>query len=149
MTRFSEDRQTVAETFYMQAVPWMLLHRRNILAFSQEERQSRITIEGGEIRVSLGTGEYSVLLDGAEVATDKWVAAPLGGDRVVLYATEARSVRVPIPKSWDRKSVEARIATKAGFEKGSVSVEGNQFVVALDPRKPVVLFKKTLDSHRS
>jgi hypothetical protein len=149
MTRFNEDRQTVAETFYLQAVPWMLLHQRNILAFTQEEKQSRILIEGGEIRVSLDTGTYSVSLDGAEVATDKWVAAPLGSDRVVLYATEARTVRVPIPKSWNQKSVEATVATKAGFEKGSVSIEGNQFVVALEPRKPIVLFKNALDSHRS
>jgi hypothetical protein len=146
MTRFSEDRETVAETFYLQAAPWMLLHRRNILAFTQEGTQSRISIEGGEIRVSLDTGKYSVLLDGAEVATETWVAAPVGGDRVVFYATEARTVKVPIPMDWNQKTIEARLATKTGFEKASVSVEGNQLVVALEPRKPIVVFRNAPNS---
>jgi hypothetical protein len=141
MTRFEEDRLNVAETFYLQAVPWMLLHRKNILSFTGTENESRIGIEGGEIRVSLETGKYSVRLGDAEVATETWVASPLGSDRLVFYSVDARTFRAAIPAGWNVQNVRAQTATKTGLQDASISHEGNDLVVKVESRKPVIVFR--------
>ncbi|MBS1823423.1 MAG: hypothetical protein JST61_15865 [Acidobacteria bacterium] len=149
MTRFSEDRMTTAETFYLQAVPWMLLHRRNILAFHQEQSESVLTVEGGEVRVSLETGKYSVSLNRTKVATESWVAAPVGDDRVVFYTTEPATLRVPLPSGWSREAIRARAATKAGYEDAAISFDGEHLVVELASKKPVIVFRDGRNADRS
>ena len=139
MTRFSEDRLTVAETFYLQAVPWMLLHRRNILSFTDNGNESRIEIEGGEIRVSLETGKYSVVIEGTTVATESWIACPIGDHRIAFYSTDSRTVRFPIPAGWNANALRMEMATKIGMRTVTMSPENGEIVLNLAPRSPVIV----------
>ena len=141
MTRFDEDRLDVAQTFYLQAVPWMLLHRRNIVSFTGGEKESRIEVEGGEIHVSLETGKYSVRIDNVEVASENWVASPLGNDRLVFYSVDARTLRARIPNGWNVQAIRAQTATKTSLQAASISHEGNDLVVKVEPRTPVIVFR--------
>jgi len=93
--------------------------------------------------VSLNTGKYSVTIDGVEVATDNWIAAPLGADRIVCYSRDARSLRVPIPKTWNRQQIEARVMAKGKAGSVPVSVEGGQFSITLAARTPIIVQQKT------
>jgi hypothetical protein len=142
MTRFDEDRLQVAEIFYLQAVPWMLLHRRNILSFTDDGAESRIAVEGGEIRVSIETGKYSVLIGSIEVATQTWVASPLGDDRLIFYSIEARTFHLPVPTNWDVQTLKAFTPTKTGMQSASFAVEKDGIAVTVVPRRPVIVFRE-------
>lgn len=142
MTRFDEDRLNVAETFYLQALPWILLHRRNILSFKEDGTESHIEIEGGEIRVSLETGEYSVVIGEREVATPTWVACPLGDDRLVFYSVAARTFRIPMPAGWNAQSLKAHSPTKTGMQPAEISHANGEMIVAVAPRRPVIVSRQ-------
>jgi hypothetical protein len=139
MTRYDEDRINVAETFYLQTVPWMLLHRRNILSFADEEQQARIGVEGGEIQVSLETGKYTVTLGKTQVAAENWVACPLGTDRVVFYSTEGRTLRHPLPEGWKQEGLKAVTTSKSGSQPAKIAVQNGEIVVEASPRTPVIV----------
>ena len=139
MTRYDEDRMIVAQTFYLQALPWMLLHRRNILSFVEEGQQSRIGVEGGEIQVSLETGEYTVTIDGIEVATRNWVACPVGKDRIAFYSTEARTLRHRLPTGWTEENIKAVAALSAGPQSVPIKVANQEIVMDVSPRTPVIV----------
>jgi hypothetical protein len=139
MTRHDEDRAVVAETFYLQAVPWMLLHRRNILSFIDNEDEARIGIEDGEIRVSLRTGKYSATLNGTQVATESWVACPVGSDRIVFYSIDARTLRFPVPSGWDVQNMKAATATKEGPRPIKLQVHQGDIIVDVTARNAVFI----------
>jgi hypothetical protein len=139
MTRYDEDRLDVAERFYLQAVPWMLLHRRNIVGFTDTGDVARILAEGAEIKVSLETGRYSATLNGTTVATESWVSCPLGPDRIVFYSVTPRTLRYPIPDGWNSKALKAVIATKDGSRALDVQIQKTEIVVNVTARAPVIV----------
>jgi len=139
MTRHDEDRLDVAERFYLQAVPWMLLHRRNIVDFTDDGDVARILTEGAEIKVSLETGRYSATLNGTPVATESWVSCPLGPDRIVFYSRTNRTLRYPIPDRWNSNALKAFIATKDGSKALDVQVQERDIVVNVAARTPVIV----------
>jgi hypothetical protein len=139
MTRYDEDRLTVAERFYLQAVPWMLLHRRNILGFEDRGDESHIKLEGAEIDVSLETGRYSAKMKGTVVATEDWVACPLGSDRIVFYSTDARTLHYPIPAGWDLQNLKAMTATKSAPQPFKIQSRNGEIVIAVSARTPVIV----------
>lgn len=139
MTRYEEDRMTVAETFYLQAVPWMLLHRRNILAFTDNGSDSVLEVEGGKVQVSLDTGRYTATIGGTAVATEDWVACPLGSDRIVFYSKDARTLRHPLPVGWSAANIKANAATKTGLQPVSVKPQNGEIVVEVQPRSPIIV----------
>jgi hypothetical protein len=139
MTRYDEERIAVAERFYLQGVPWMLMHRRNIVAFEDDGDEAHLTIEGGKIRVSLATGKYSATVNGAEVATESWVACPVGSDRIVFYSTETRTLHCPVPAGWNAASLKAVTVTSHGPQPKKIQATEGQIVVEVSARSPVIV----------
>jgi hypothetical protein len=146
MTRFAEDRLDVAERFYLQAVPWMLLHRRNIIGFTDNGNLARILAEGAEIEVSLETGRYSATLNGKPVATESWVSCPLGSDRIVFYSMTPRTLRYPIPDGWDDQTLKASIATKDGSRPLDIQTQNREIVVNVTARTPVIVSRSASEN---
>ena len=139
MTRYDEDRLTVAERFYLEAVPWMLLHRKNILGFEVRGNEAHITLEGAEIDVSLETGNYSAVVNGVQVASENWIACPLGSARIVFYSTDARTLRHPIPAAWDPQNLKAVTATKSAPQLLEVQPQNGEIVIAVAARSPIIV----------
>jgi hypothetical protein len=139
MTRYDEDRLTVAERFYLQAVPWMLLHRKNILAFEDRGNGAHITLEGAEIDVSLETGKYSAVVNEVQVASENWIACPLGSDRLVFYSTDVRTLRHPIPAGWDSQNLKVVTATKSAPQHLEVQPQNGEIVIVVAARSPIIV----------
>jgi hypothetical protein len=139
MTRFDEDRLDVAERFYLQAVPWMLLHRKNIIGFIDNGRSARILVEGAEIEVSLETGRYTVTLNGKPVSTESWVACPLGINRIVFYSIAPQTLRYAIPDGWDGRTLKAILATADGSRSFDIETQNREIVVHIAARTPVII----------
>ncbi len=87
----------------------------------------------------LRLGKYSAVVNGVQVASEDWVACPLGSDRIVFYSTDARTLRHPIPAGWDSQNLKAVTATKSAPQPLKVQPQNGEIVIAVAARSPIIV----------
>jgi hypothetical protein len=96
-------------------------------------------LEGAEINVLLKTGKYFAAVNGVQVASEDWVACPIGSDRIVFYSADARTLRQPVPVGWDSQNLTAVTTTKSAPQPLKVQPQNGEIVIDVAARSPIIV----------
>ncbi len=139
----SEDWERSFTSFYYgELVPWYQVHYRNIEAYLWDGDRSVISLEGNsKIDLDWKSGQYSVTVDGAEVARDGDTFCPVGQDRVAFYSRTAKQLSAALPEGWNANAVVALALSADKSETAQVSVRDGKLTVDVQAERPVMVFR--------
>jgi hypothetical protein len=124
--------------YYARLVPWYQIHYRNIEAFLRDGDRTVISLGGNsKIDIDWSRDEYSVTVNGVDVARNGETFCPIGKDRVAFYARTAKELSAPLPEGWDAGAVVARSLS----EPARVAVREGKIVVEVQAERPVIVFR--------
>jgi hypothetical protein len=138
-----EDWEREFSSFYYEKlVPWYQVHYRNIESFLRDGDRTVIGLEGNsKIDLDWKRDEYSVTVNGAEVAKDGDTFCPIGQDRVAFYSRTAKELAAPLPEGWDANVVIARQLWADKTEPATVALRDGKLVVNVQAERPVMVFR--------
>ncbi len=136
----AEDwERTFTDFYYRKLVPWYQVHYRNIEGFLRDGDRTVISLEGNsKIDLDWKSDQYSIVVDGVEVARDGDTFCPIGKDRVAFYSRSAKQLVAPLPAGWDANAIVVRAVGAAGE---SFSVRDGKLIVKVQPEHPVMVFR--------
>jgi hypothetical protein len=130
-----------ANFYYAKLVPWYQVHYRNIEAFLRDGDRTVISLEGNsKIDIDWSREEYSVTVNGAEVAHNGDTFCPIGKDRVAFYSRTAKELSAPLPEGWDASALVARTLSAEKSEPAKFTVRDGKIIVNVQPERPVMVF---------
>jgi hypothetical protein len=128
--------------YYGNLVPWYQVHYRNIEAFLREGDRTVISLEGNSrIDVDWRTEQYSVTVNGVDVARDGDTFCPIGKDRVAFYSRTPKELSAPLPEGWDANAVVGRTMSGDKTEAATVAVRDGKLVVKVQAERAVMVFR--------
>lgn len=147
--------EAVLDAFYLNMAPFFLLRGRTIDDFERDGDVTRIHLEGGAIIESnLSAKTLRISVKGVDVLQDDAVFCPLGEvadhpRKIACYAITPRTVTVPIPSGWNAAEVTAVALYPDRREKSTIRIQGNSISVALEARRPVILYRNNNEARLS
>lgn len=140
--RAATDRRQSTDVFYLNLIPWMHLHQREIESFERNGDKEAIGLEGNcRIEIDDAAKIYRVTLDGADVASEDSVFCPMDADRLCFYALTARDLSAAWPAGW--KADEAAAVTLSIGKRDPVAfkVQDGRVTVSVTAQQPVILYR--------
>jgi hypothetical protein len=131
------------DSFYLAMVPWFRLHLLNIEGFERVRDRTTTTLEGFGNRLDIDWEKknYSVILDGAEVARDNSTFCPLGENRIAMYAIAASPLVATLPSTWDTRDITAKALFADRTEQVKFDLAGRRVTVQMQARRPVMIYR--------
>jgi hypothetical protein len=128
--------------YYGKLVPWYQVHYRNIESFLRDGDRTVIGLEGNaKIDLDWKTDQYTITIDGIDVARDGDTFCPIGKDRVAFYSRTARELSAPLPEGWDPNGVAARTLSAEKVEDAAIAVRDGKLIVNVQAERPVMVFR--------
>jgi hypothetical protein len=136
------DRKQISDVFYLIMVPWLHLHGREIVSFHRDGQQVAIGYEGGaRAEIDNDKKSYRVILDGAPIAEEESVFAPLDGDRLCFYSLRAQDLSAPWPSGWVESEAAAAALSVGQRRPAAFKVRNGRVTVSVDAQQPVILYR--------
>ena len=131
------------DTFYLDMVPWFLLHARNIESFQREGARTILGLEGNaSIDIDWSNKTYSASLNGVPILGEASTFCPLGKDRIAFYSLTSKELTAQLPPGWQENEIRAAKLTAKGPEDFQVRMEQGRIRVSVDARQPVMVFRE-------
>lgn len=139
----AEDWERAFKNFYYaDLVPWYQVHYRNIESYLRDGSRTVIGLEGNSrIDLDWKSGDYSVTVNGVDVAKDGDTFCPIGRDRVAFYSRNAKELTAPLPEGWDGNAIVARTMSGDKSESATISVRDGKLVAKVQAERPVMVFR--------
>ena len=153
--RADSDPDVFLDAFYLNMVPFFVLRGRNLEDFERNGDMSRIHLEGGAIIESnLAAKTLRISLKRVDVLQDDAVFCPLGAAagrplKIACYSITPRTVTFPVPAGWNAGEITAVSLYPDRREKASILLQGGSISVALEPRRPVILYRNGSEARLS
>jgi len=136
------DRRRITDVFYLNLIPWMHLHRREIESFDRNGEQVTIGLEGNcRIAIDNAAKTYRVSLDGADIANEDAVFCPMDADRICFYALTARELSAAWPTEWKEDEAVAVALSIGKRDPVSFKVANGRATVNVAAQQPVILYR--------
>jgi hypothetical protein len=136
------DRRQSTDVFYLNLVPWMHLHQREIESFERDGDKVTIGLEGNcRIEIDDSAKTYRVNLDGADVASEDAVFCPLHADRICFYALTARQLTAAWPEGWNADEAGAAALSIGKRDPVAFKVHHGRVTVNVAAQQPVILYR--------
>lgn len=136
------DRHRITDGFYLNLVPWMHLHQRELESFQRDGESVTIGLEGNcRIAIDNGAKTYRVQLDGADVASEDAVFCPMDADRICFYALTARELSAAWPAGWNAADAAAVALSIGKRDPVAFKVQDGRVTVNVAAQQPVILYR--------
>lgn len=153
--RADSDPEAFLDTFYLNMVPFFALRGRTLEDFESNGDTTRIHLQGGAIIESnLAAKTLCISLKEVDVLHDDAVFCPLGEAagrplKIACYSITPRTVTVPVPEGWSAFEITAVTLYPDRREKASIQQQGNSVSIALEARRPVMLYRNSSEARLS
>lgn len=150
--RADSDPALFLDAFYLNMVPFFVLRGRNLEDFERDGDLTRIHLEGeAVIESNLAAKTLRITVKGVDVLKDDAVFYPMGESgkgpaKVACYAITPQTVTVSVPAGWSAKEMTAVAMYEDRREKVDIHTQGNGVSVALEARRPVMLYRSKSDA---
>ena len=140
--RAATDRRQCTDVFYLNLLPWMHLHQREIEKFERSGDKVTIGLEGNcRIEIDNGAKTYHVFLDGTDVASEDAVFCPMGADRICFYALTARELSAAWPSGWNAAEAAAAALSIGKRDSVPIKVQNDRVTVNVAAQQPVIVYR--------
>lgn len=141
--RASMDRSAITDVFYLNTIPWMHLHRREIESFERNGPQVAIGLEeNSRIEIDEDKKTYRVVLAGADVANEESVFCPMDADRLCFYSVRAQQLSAAWPVGWKKEEAAAVALSLGKREPVSFDVQNHRVTLQVAAQQPVILYRQ-------
>ena len=139
------------DSFYLAMVPWFRLHVLNIEGFARTQDRTTTTLEGyrNHVDIDWANKNYSVVLNGAEVARNNATFCPLDKNRIAMYSVVDGPLTAALPPDWDTQNITAKALFADRTELAKFDLDGHRITVQMQARRPVMLYKAGAISYKS
>jgi len=147
--RADSDPAIFLDAFYLNMVPFFALRGRNLEDFERDGDTHRIHLEGGAIiEGNLTTKTLRISLNGVDVLKDDAVFCPFGESeggpvKIACYSITPCTVSVPVPAGWNATEVTAVALYPDRRESAPMQLRDGSVSIALDARRPVILYRNS------
>jgi Endo-alpha-N-acetylgalactosaminidase len=130
------------DDFYLNLIPWIQLHQREIQTFDRSGDRVTIGLEGNcRIEIDNRAKTYRVVLDGADVASEDAVFCPMDADRICFYALTARELSAAWPSGWNAAEAAAVALSIGKREPVPFTAHDQRVTVNVAAQQPVILYR--------
>jgi hypothetical protein len=137
------DRTKITDTWYLDLLPWFHLHTLNIESFDRDGDRVTIGLErNSHLALDWANKNYSIVLDGVEVARDNSTFCPVDSDKIAFYALTPKILAATLPGGW---KAEEMIAVTLSTDKRipvDFHVNGDQIRVSANAQQPIMIYRK-------
>jgi Endo-alpha-N-acetylgalactosaminidase len=141
----SSDRNSIADYYYMTVLPFNTIHNRSIELYEANGFRCRIGLgDGSNIRIDWMKDDYSIEVDGVEIAGHNATFCPVGKDRVACYARQATDLNVALPVGWAADQIVARALYVDHREPVAVHVEEGKIHLSVTAGRPVMIYRNAV-----
>ena len=135
------DRAAIADFYYLVVLPFGKLHKLAVEDYESTGTLRRLLLEGNsQVAMDAAGDSYSAAIGGVEIARDNATFCPIDENRIAFYARTARTLRYPLPASWDAEAVTARALTLEGRVECDVQCIAGTIVVQAQANRPVIVY---------
>ncbi len=137
------DRAKIADTWYLDLLPWFHLHSLNIESFDREGDRVTIGMEGNShIVLDWAKKSYSIVLNGMEVARNDSTFCPVDKDKIAFYALVPQTLTAKLPAGWKAEEMAAVALSTDKRLPVDFRVGGNQIEVSANAQQPIMIYRK-------
>jgi hypothetical protein len=150
--RADSDASQFLDAFYLSALPFFALRDRNLEDFERKGELTRIHLEGGAvIESNLAEKTLRISLNGVEVLRDDALFCPLGGSvdnpaKIACYSITPRTVSVSVSSGWNATEITGATLYPDRREEASTQLQGGRISIALEARRPVILYRNRAEA---
>ena len=142
------DRTQISDTWYLGLLPWFHLHALPIESFGREGDTVHIGMTpNAKITIDWGAKTYSVLLNGAEIATHDSVSCPINEDKLAFYSLTPKTLRAPLPANWDPNEIAAVTLSTKTRAPAPVHVSNGTIEVSTAAQQPILVCRNKSLAH--
>ena len=135
------DRKKIADFYYLVVLPHSKLHRLGVNGYESSGSVRRLVLErDSEVTMDVDSDSYSAKIEGVEIARDNATFCPIDGHRIAFYARSSRSLRHPLPSTWNAASVTARTLTLQGGTNCKMRCTNSMIEVEAEAGRPVIVY---------
>jgi hypothetical protein len=148
--RADSDTALFLDAFYLGMVPFFLLRGRSVEDFERNGDSTRIHLEGGAlIESDLAAKTLRIAVNGVDVLRDDSVFGPIGEGKIACYSITPRKVSVPLPSGWSAAEVTAVSLYPERRVEATIEKQAGSINIALEARRPVILYRNKADAQLS
>ncbi len=138
------DRRDISDFYFMTVLPWMQIHNLDIESYKRENDRSIVGLSHrSRLDVNWITHEYSVIVDGIEVANQNGTFCPIDKDRIAIFSRESRRLQVILPPGWDATKITAFALFVDHREAVAVEMEQSKITVEVPADRAIILYRDT------
>jgi Endo-alpha-N-acetylgalactosaminidase len=139
------DRGDIADFYFLTVLPWIQIHDSEIESYKREGDRSTIGLSRrSKLEVNWMTRQYSVVVDGVEVASEKGTFCPLDQDRIAFFSRDSRSLQAELPAGWDASRIAGWVLFTDHREPFEVKVEQSKISVDVPAGRPVIVYRDAI-----
>jgi hypothetical protein len=136
------DRKDIIDYYFLTVLPFNKVHDDGIERYKRAGFKTEIDLENNcKIINNWLTNEYSVILNGAEIAKNDATFCPLDKDRIACYSRNAVALEIALPKGWYGTSIVARALFADHRNVAPVKTEDGKMMISLNPGTPVIIYR--------
>ncbi len=136
------DREQITDLFYLNLIPWMHLHQREVESFARDGERVKIGLENNcRIEIDNGKKTYRVAVSGADVADESGVFCPMDADRLCFYSVAARKLSAAWPAGWKEAEAAAVALSIGKRDPVQFHVREGHVNVSVTAQQPVILYR--------
>lgn len=137
-----ETPEHLTAFYYSEMVPWFQVHNQEVESYRREGERTHIGLEGNSsIDIDWKSKQYTVILDGVEVAKDGDTFCPVGSDRIAFYSKGGAKLTAPLPAGWDARTIAALALYEDHAAEAPVTISAGKLNVDASAGRPIMVFR--------
>lgn len=140
--RGDTDRTQITDTWYLGLLPWSHLHTLPIESFRRDRDSVQIGMTPNtNITIDWVAKTYSIMLNGAEIATQDSVSCPINDDKLAFYSLSSKTLRAPVPANWKTEQITGVTLTSDNRTRAEVRIADGVMEVTTTAQRPVIVYR--------
>jgi len=136
------DRSEITDFYFLTVLPWIQIHNMDIESYRRAGFRTVIGLgDRSKLEVNWMTREYSVVVNGVEVASNESTFCPIDADRIAFYSRQPQQLRAALPSAWEAGQIVGRVLYVDRRESLGVKVESGNIVVMAPAGRPITVYR--------
>ena len=138
----SSDRTSITDFYYLTVLPFNKVHNLTIESYDRNGFRTLIGLsDSSSIENDWMSQDYSIKLNGVEIAGHGATFCRLDSDRIACYAHSGREIAVDLPTDWNADSLAVRALFNDHREPFHYEIENKEIVVNVPAARPIIIYR--------
>jgi len=138
----ASDRSSITDFYYLTVLPFNKVHDLAIQSYNRNGFHTLIGLShSSSIENDWMSQDYSIKLNGIEIAAHGATFCPLDTDRIACYSRNGQEIAVDLPGYWNADSLAVRALFNDHREPFHYEIENKKIVVNVPAARPIIIYR--------